>query len=95
MIYLRLKKYLLSHPVCQIVTEFRKHFNKNTEININLQPNIHISQSPSSSINVILPTNNNDHEQISSIAQTRVPAIIDRIQCLIGHESIVTHPRRL
>jgi hypothetical protein len=33
-------RYLLSHPVCQLVTELRKHFNKNTQININLQPNI-------------------------------------------------------
>ncbi|CAF4845808.1 unnamed protein product, partial [Rotaria sp. Silwood1] len=33
-------KYLLIHPVCQIVSELRKHFNKNTQININLQPNI-------------------------------------------------------
>lgn len=33
-------KYLLSHPVCQLVTELRKHFNKNNEIFINLQPNI-------------------------------------------------------
>jgi hypothetical protein len=33
-------KYLLSHPVCQLVTELRKHFNKNTQIHINLQPNI-------------------------------------------------------
>jgi len=33
-------KYLLSHPVCQLVTELRKHFNKNTQMNVNLQPNI-------------------------------------------------------
>jgi len=33
-------KYLLSHPVCQLVTELRKHFNKNTQIHVNLQPNI-------------------------------------------------------
>jgi hypothetical protein len=33
-------KYLLSHPVCQLVTELRKHFNKNTQIYHNLQPNI-------------------------------------------------------
>lgn len=33
-------KYLLAHPVCQLVTELRKHCNKNTQININLQPNI-------------------------------------------------------
>jgi len=33
-------KYLLSHPVCQLVTELRKHFNKNTQIHLNLQPNI-------------------------------------------------------
>jgi hypothetical protein len=33
-------KYLLSHPVCQLVTELRKHFNKNTQIHLNLQPDI-------------------------------------------------------
>ncbi|CAF4251211.1 unnamed protein product, partial [Adineta steineri] len=33
-------KYLLSHPVCQLVTELRKQFNRNTQINMNLQPNI-------------------------------------------------------
>jgi hypothetical protein len=33
-------KYLLAHPVCQLVTELRKHFNNNTQINVNLQPNI-------------------------------------------------------
>jgi hypothetical protein len=33
-------KYLLSHPVCQLVIELRKHFNKNTQIHLNLQPNI-------------------------------------------------------
>ena len=32
-------KYLLSHPVCQLVTEVRKHFNQNTQINLNLRPN--------------------------------------------------------
>ncbi|CAF4065238.1 unnamed protein product, partial [Rotaria sp. Silwood2] len=32
-------KYLLSHPVCQLVTEFRKHFNRDTQVNINLQSN--------------------------------------------------------
>ena len=31
-------KYLLSHPVCELVTELRKHFNKNTQINTNIQP---------------------------------------------------------
>ncbi|CAF1173384.1 unnamed protein product [Adineta steineri] len=33
-------KYLLSHPVCQLVTELRKQFNCNTQMNMNLQPNI-------------------------------------------------------
>ncbi|CAF3397517.1 unnamed protein product [Rotaria sp. Silwood1] len=33
-------KYLLSHPVCQLVAEFRQRFNKNTQVNINLQSNI-------------------------------------------------------
>jgi hypothetical protein len=33
-------KYLLSHPVCQLVTELRKHFNKNTQINKSLQINL-------------------------------------------------------
>ncbi|UJR36630.1 hypothetical protein I4U23_029350 [Adineta vaga] len=33
-------KYLLSHPVCQLVTELRKHFNQNQQINVNLQPHI-------------------------------------------------------
>ncbi|CAF1031213.1 unnamed protein product [Adineta ricciae] len=33
-------KYLLSHPVCQLVTELRKHFNKSQHININLQSHI-------------------------------------------------------
>ena len=32
-------KYLLSHPVSQVVTELRKHFNKNTQMHVNLQPN--------------------------------------------------------
>jgi hypothetical protein len=31
-------KYLLSHPVCQLVTELRKHFNQNTQIHLNLRP---------------------------------------------------------
>jgi hypothetical protein len=33
-------KYLLAHPVCQLVSELRKHFNRSTQININLQPNL-------------------------------------------------------
>lgn len=33
-------RYLLSHPVCQLVTELRKHFNKVDQIDLNLQPNI-------------------------------------------------------
>jgi hypothetical protein len=31
-------KYLLSHPVCQLVSEFRKNFNRNQQIDVNLQP---------------------------------------------------------
>ena len=31
-------KYLLSHPVCQLVTELRKQFNHSTQMHINLQP---------------------------------------------------------
>ena len=33
-------KYLLSHPVGQLVSELRKHFNKNTHVHRDLQPNI-------------------------------------------------------
>ena len=33
-------KYLLSHPVCQLVTELRKDFNRNTQIHIHLQDNL-------------------------------------------------------
>ena len=33
-------KYLLSHPVCHLVTELRKHFNKNNQIHLDLKPNI-------------------------------------------------------
>ncbi|CAF5145326.1 unnamed protein product, partial [Rotaria magnacalcarata] len=33
-------KYLLAHPVCQLVSELRKNFNKNRQIHINLQPNL-------------------------------------------------------
>jgi hypothetical protein len=33
-------KYLLAHPVCQLMTELRKHFNQQTQIHLNLQPNI-------------------------------------------------------
>lgn len=33
-------RYFLSHPVCQLVTEIRKNFNKNKQIDLNLQPNI-------------------------------------------------------
>lgn len=33
-------QYLLSHPVCQLITEIRKHFNKNNQIDLNLQPSI-------------------------------------------------------
>ena len=33
-------KCLLSHPVYQLITEFRKRFNQNTQIEINLQSNI-------------------------------------------------------
>lgn len=33
-------KYLLAHPVGQLVSELRKHFNKNTQFHRDLQPNI-------------------------------------------------------
>ena len=33
-------KYLLAHPVCQLVSELRKNFNKNTQMNVDLQPNL-------------------------------------------------------
>jgi hypothetical protein len=33
-------KYLLSHPVCQLVSELRKHFNKNPRIKKNFQTNL-------------------------------------------------------
>ncbi|CAF4164839.1 unnamed protein product, partial [Rotaria magnacalcarata] len=33
-------KFLISHPVCQMIAEFRKHFNRNTRINIDLLSNI-------------------------------------------------------
>ena len=33
-------KYLLSHPVCQLVSELRKHFNKNPQMKKGLQANL-------------------------------------------------------
>lgn len=30
-------KYLLAHPVCQLITEMRKTFNRNSQIKLNLQ----------------------------------------------------------
>ncbi|CAF4432848.1 unnamed protein product, partial [Rotaria sp. Silwood2] len=117
-------KYLLAYPVCQLVSEFRKNFNKNTQININLQANIipelqilkqgirescrgwaqtikqqphkTIVQPPSSTIttspiNSLLPTNSNDQEQPPAVV--RAPTMVDRVQRLIGHEFVRTHPR--
>ena len=33
-------KYLLAHPVCQLVSELRKHFNKNPQMKKNFQANL-------------------------------------------------------
>ncbi|CAF1291838.1 unnamed protein product, partial [Adineta steineri] len=122
-------KYLLSHPVCQLVTEIRKAFNHNKQININLQPHIlpetellkqgireacrdwaqifkqqphlhlHISQPPASAtstspIESMLPTNSNEHEQVTDNTRARASTIVGRVQRLIGHESVGSHASR-
>ncbi|CAF3490546.1 unnamed protein product [Rotaria socialis] len=33
-------RFFISYPVCQMITEFRKHFNRNAQINIDLLSNI-------------------------------------------------------
>ncbi|CAM4814832.1 unnamed protein product [Rotaria magnacalcarata] len=118
-------KYLLGHPVCQLVTELRKKFNKNTQMNNNLQLNIipelqilkqgireacrgwartiksqprkpkvqsSSSSTTTSPINNLLPTNTNDEEQPPTVV--RAPAMVDRVQRLIGYEFVRAHPKQ-
>ncbi|CAF3740732.1 unnamed protein product [Rotaria sordida] len=114
-------KYLLSHPVCQLVTEFRKRFNKETQMNISLQENIipeidilkrgirescrawaqifklQVQKNSrmgriiiSSPFDNLLSTNSNNQEQMADVRQT--PTMVNRVQHLLGRESIVEHP---
>ena len=73
-------KSLLNNPVCQLVSELRKHFNRKTQIHRDLQSNF-------------VPERETLEQGIREICRGWAPTMVDRMQRFITHEFVMTHPK--